>query len=143
MSGFPFVVLRAIGLAPWVTVSTAMITQRPPVALSGSISDAQNAFNGVTLLHMKRRYGTILVSGRAFRPARFPATEGDGVQADGERVMSRKTRRSEKRHNKRFERILSLLEASNADPKHRNRKTRLREVMNYARWTLDQRRQRW
>jgi len=50
--------------------------------------------------------------------------------------MSRKTRRSEKRRNKRFERILSLLEASNADPKHRNRKTRLRAVYHYARTLL-------
>jgi len=50
--------------------------------------------------------------------------------------MSRKTRRWEKRRRKRFIRISTLLEESNADPKRRNRKTRLREVMNYARWNL-------
>jgi len=47
--------------------------------------------------------------------------------------MSRKTRRWEKRRRKRFMRIISLLEESNGDPKKHNRKTRLREVINYAR----------
>ncbi len=55
--------------------------------------------------------------------------------------MGRKTRRWWNRRHKRFERIISLLEASNADPKHRNRKTRLRVVYHYARTEL-QRRQR-
>ncbi len=50
--------------------------------------------------------------------------------------MSRRTRRSEKRRRKRFERVLSLLEASNRDPKRRNRKTRLRQVWNYTLSTL-------
>jgi len=50
--------------------------------------------------------------------------------------MSRKTRRSEKRRRKRFDRVLSLLEASNRDPKRRNRKTRLRQLFNYVRSTL-------
>jgi len=47
--------------------------------------------------------------------------------------MSRKTRRSEKRREKRFAWVLTLLEASNADPKRNNRKTRLREMLNIAR----------
>jgi hypothetical protein len=50
--------------------------------------------------------------------------------------MSRKTMRWEKRRHKRFARIIALLEASNADPKHRNRKTRLRAVFNWARTDL-------
>ncbi len=48
----------------------------------------------------------------------------------------RKSRRWWNRRHKRFVRIITLLEESNADPKHRNRKTRLREVMNYSRWHL-------
>jgi len=50
--------------------------------------------------------------------------------------MSRKSRRWWNRRHKRFIRIITLLEESNADPKHRNRKTRMREVMNYSRWHL-------
>jgi|GEM_PF-2235193 len=51
--------------------------------------------------------------------------------------MSRsKTRRAQKQRHKRFIRIITLLEESNADPKHHNRKTRLREVMNYSRWHI-------
>ncbi len=48
----------------------------------------------------------------------------------------RKSRRWWYRRHKRFVRIITLLEESDADPKHRNRKTRLREVMNYLRWRL-------
>jgi hypothetical protein len=51
--------------------------------------------------------------------------------------MSRKTRRSEKQRHKRFARNISLLEASNADPKHRNRKTHLRAVFRWARTDLN------
>jgi len=47
--------------------------------------------------------------------------------------MTRKTRRYWNRRHKRFERILSLLEASNADSKHRNRKTRMRTVLRFCR----------
>ncbi|MGO9108583.1 MAG: hypothetical protein ACLP9L_05055 [Thermoguttaceae bacterium] len=47
--------------------------------------------------------------------------------------MSRKSRRWWNRRHKRFERIISLLEQSNADPKRRNRKNRLRVVYRYAR----------
>jgi len=47
--------------------------------------------------------------------------------------MSRKTRRWKKRRRKRFNRILSLLEASNLDPKRRNRKTRLRQLWKLVR----------
>jgi hypothetical protein len=47
--------------------------------------------------------------------------------------MSPKTRRWEKLRRKRYMRIISLLEESNGDPKGHNRKTRLREVINYAR----------
>jgi len=46
--------------------------------------------------------------------------------------MSRKTRRWEKRRTKRFTRILSLLEASNLDPKRNNRKTRLQQLWNFV-----------
>jgi len=44
--------------------------------------------------------------------------------------MSRRTIRSEKRRRKRLDRVLTLLEQANADPKRRNRKTRKRELMN-------------
>jgi hypothetical protein len=47
--------------------------------------------------------------------------------------MSPKARRWEKLRRKRYMRIISLLEDSNGDPKGHNRKTRLREVINYAR----------
>ncbi|MGA2700382.1 MAG: hypothetical protein ABSH35_04725 [Isosphaeraceae bacterium] len=47
--------------------------------------------------------------------------------------MSRKTRRQTKRRRKRFNRILSLLESSNLDPKRNNRKTRLRQLWNFVR----------
>jgi len=50
-----------------------------------------------------------------------------------ELTMSRKTRRWKKRRRKRFNRILSLLEASNLDPKRRNRKTRLRQLWKLVR----------
>jgi len=44
--------------------------------------------------------------------------------------MGRKTRRSEKRRRKRLDRVLTLLEQANSDPKRRNRMTRKRELMN-------------
>ena len=50
--------------------------------------------------------------------------------------MSRRTRRSEKRRRKRLDRVLTLLEQANADPKRRNRKTRKRELINLARTDL-------
>ncbi len=50
--------------------------------------------------------------------------------------MGRKTRRWWNRRHKRFERIISLLEESNADPKHHNRKTRKRALYHYARTEL-------
>jgi len=75
------------------------------------------------------------MSGRAFRPARFAATEEDGVQTES-KIMGRKTRRWWNRRHKRFIRIITLLEESNADPKRRNRKTRLREIKSYARAEL-------
>ncbi|MGA2699612.1 MAG: hypothetical protein ABSH35_00750 [Isosphaeraceae bacterium] len=46
--------------------------------------------------------------------------------------MSRKTRRSRKERHKRLMRRITLLEQANADPKRRNRKTRLREMWNLA-----------
>jgi len=87
---------------------------------------------GATMSTHRRLLRTMLRLGRAFRPARFPATEGDGVRTEGD-IMSRKTRRSQKRRRKRFNRILSLLEASNLDPKRRNRKTRLRQLWKLVR----------
>jgi hypothetical protein len=48
--------------------------------------------------------------------------------------MGRKTRRREKRRHKRLMRLISLLEASNCDPKRHNRKTRRRELLNVV-WT--------
>ena len=50
--------------------------------------------------------------------------------------MSRRTRRSEKRRRKRLDRVLTLLEQANADPKRRNRKTRKRELINISRTLL-------
>ncbi len=50
--------------------------------------------------------------------------------------MSRRTRRSEKRRRKRLDRVLTLLEQANTDPKRRNRKTRKRELVNLCRTDL-------
>ncbi len=46
--------------------------------------------------------------------------------------MSRRTRRAKKERHKRLMRRIALLEQANADPKRRNRKTRLWEMMNLA-----------
>jgi len=47
--------------------------------------------------------------------------------------MGRKTRRREDRRHKRMMRLITLLEASNCHPKHHNRKTLKRRLLNAAR----------
>jgi hypothetical protein len=56
----------------------------------------------------------------------------------------RREPRWQKRRTKRFCRLIALLEASNSDPKRRNRKTRLRELINYvkAKWAPEFERRR-
>jgi len=50
--------------------------------------------------------------------------------------MGRNTRRRQDRRHKRLMRLISLLEASNCDPKRHNRKTRKRALLNAARTDL-------
>jgi hypothetical protein len=50
--------------------------------------------------------------------------------------MGRNTRRRQDRRHKRLIRLITLLEASNSDPKHHNRKTLKRQLLNIARTDL-------
>ncbi len=50
--------------------------------------------------------------------------------------MGRNTRRRQDRRHKRLIRLITLLEASNSHPKHHNRKTLRRQLINVARTNL-------
>ncbi len=50
--------------------------------------------------------------------------------------MGRNTRRRQDRRHKRLIRLITLLEASNCHPKHHNRKTLRRQLINVARTNL-------
>jgi len=76
------------------------------------------------------------MSGRTIDPAPRVQPKGTECRQIEELIMSRRTRRSEKRRRKRLDRVLTLLEQANADPKRRNRKTRKRELMNISRTLL-------